>query len=67
MPSIPAKWKSFKFLIVYRDSVLNVHVTPQTVALKIMSGPSCEVDLFNQKVRVTKNGLTRPMPAERCG
>jgi maltose phosphorylase len=66
-PSIPATWKSFRFQIVYRDSVLNVHVTPQSVALKIVSGPSCDVDLFDEKVRVTHAGAVRPMPADRRG
>jgi len=66
-PSLPATWKAFTFQVIYRGSVLSVRVTREEVMLRIVSGSAFSVDVFDKTVRVTKAGISLPMPARRLG
>jgi maltose phosphorylase len=66
-PSIPAKWKSFSFRVLYRDSILSVAVDKGSVALKTTRGPAVPVKVFGRRLMVGASGKTVELPADRRG
>jgi len=64
-PSLPARWRSFAFRVLYRGSVLKVNVDRRAVALTAASGPPVRVEVFGRPRTVTAAGIRVPMPAGR--
>ncbi len=64
-PSIPKKWKSFSFRILYKGSILKVNIDKQNVLMSIVKGKPVTVKLFDKKVKINKEGILVAMPADR--
>ncbi len=64
-PSLPARWKAFRFTIVHRDTTLKVSVDDQHVNLVAADGPAIRVDLFGKTVNVNAAGVRVKLPAQR--
>jgi maltose phosphorylase len=64
-PSMPRKWTSFSFRVLYRDSVLGMKVSRETVSMRVHSGPPVAVRLLGKPAKVTSEGVTVPLPRER--
>lgn len=64
-PSIPRKWKSFSYRLLYRDSVLEVRVDKRAVRLRTVQGPPVDVQVFGKKKRLDLDGVEVALPASR--
>ena len=66
-PSIPKKWKSFTFRLLYRGSVLEVKVTKKDVTFTVTEGEPISIRVFGKKTKVSGDGTTVKLPAGRKG
>jgi len=66
-PSIPKRWKSFAFRVIYRDCVLGVTVEKKNVRLRTMRGGGVPVEVFGRRYTVDPDGIQIPLPADRRG
>jgi len=64
-PSIPEKWKSFSFRILYNNAVLSVTVDKDNAVFRTISGPSIEAVIFGRGYSIDSNGINIPLPADR--
>ena len=64
-PSIPTRWRSFGFRILYRKSILSVRVDKTSVSLQTVSGPPVPVEVFDRPYTVDSTGVTLDLPAAR--
>ncbi|HCE47054.1 MAG TPA: family 65 glycosyl hydrolase [Lentisphaeria bacterium] len=64
-PSLPKKWKSFKFSLRYQDRILDVHVDREKVRLSIDGNGAVRVELFGKACTLDEKGLEMKMPAGR--
>lgn len=55
-PRLPKKWKSYRFNVVYRDTVLSVDVRPKEVKLTGLSGPDLDVVVYGNRHRLPATG-----------
>ncbi|MBD3345641.1 MAG: family 65 glycosyl hydrolase [Chitinivibrionales bacterium] len=61
-PSIPKKWKRYRFRIVSRSTILEVTVDHKEVQFAIVEGPSITIEAYGKKEKVTQDGVTVKMP-----
>ncbi|MEI8310218.1 MAG: glycosyl hydrolase family 65 protein [Verrucomicrobiota bacterium] len=64
-PSIPKKWKSFSFRLLYRGEVLSIRVEKKLVSLSSTSATGIDVVVLGKKVRVGTGPISVPLPADR--
>lgn len=56
-PSLPAKWKSYSFKIIYRDSILCVTVKSNSVRFRTITGQPVTILLYDKEHMVDKEGF----------
>jgi maltose phosphorylase len=66
-PSIPKRWRSFSFRIVYRGSILEVRVDKRSAAFCIKSGKPISIRVFSRKYRVGARPAIIALPRNRIG
>lgn len=66
-PSIPGKWTSFSFNIIYRGTRLNIKVSRESVILRACTGPAVPVKVLGKEYTVDSDGIELKLPAERLG
>ncbi len=64
-PSLPKRWKSFGFRILYRGSVLAVRVNREHVVLSVVDGPPVTVSIYGKRRRIGQRDVCVVLPAER--
>jgi len=64
-PSLPSKWRSFSFRIMYRGSVLNVCINQAEIRMSVDEGAPAKVAIFGREHLVTKDGISVPIPGDR--
>jgi maltose phosphorylase len=64
-PSLPGKWKSFSFKIMYREAILKVMVDRQKVCFQTSEKASIPIMVFGKKYVVKQGKLEIPMLAKR--
>ncbi|HTB21255.1 MAG TPA: glycosyl hydrolase family 65 protein [bacterium] len=64
-PSIPRKWKSYSYRVLYRKSVLEVRVDKKAVRLRTVLGPEVSVVVYGAKHSLDAGGVTVALPASR--
>ena len=52
-PTIPEKWNSYRFRIVYRGEILCVCVEKERVSLQTLNGGSLSILFYDQPIEVT--------------
>lgn len=52
-PTIPEKWDSYRFRIVYRGEILRVHVEKGRVSLQTVNGGSLSLLFYDEPITVT--------------
>jgi maltose phosphorylase len=57
-PSIPDKWNSFNFKLMYMGTVLSVTVDKKTVEFTISSGSSIEINVYGKNYTVDSKGIS---------
>ena len=65
-PSIPKKWESLSFRILYKGFVLSVKIDKKNISLAIDKDDPLTVEVFGKSIEVNKKGISIPMPADRC-
>ncbi|HEY2580352.1 MAG TPA: glycoside hydrolase family 65 protein [Mucilaginibacter sp.] len=55
-PFLPAKWKSFSFNVGFRDTLLNVKISKDSVRLKNLSGNATTVMVYYKEQFIKANG-----------
>jgi maltose phosphorylase len=55
-PSIPQKWNSFGFRVLYKGALIEVNVDQSTTSLKVVDGPDVTVDVYGKAQTVTGAG-----------
>ncbi len=66
-PSLPAKWKSFSFRIIYRGSILQAHIDRRAASFTVLSGRPLEIEVFGRRYRVGEQAIGVKLPAHRRG
>jgi maltose phosphorylase len=61
-PSLPGRWKAFRFKVLYRDSLLSVDVNAARARFRVLEGPPAEVEIYGREVTITQDGLELPLP-----
>lgn len=56
-PSLPERWTSYSFQILYNGTLLRIVVDKTKVSLKALSGGSAEVVVYGEKVTVDSSGV----------
>ena len=64
-PSIPKKWKSFSYRILYRGCVLSVKVDKKEVELKLIKGKEIAAEVYGKRVRIDSKGVKVKLPSNR--
>jgi len=65
-PSLPSKWKSLSFRILYKGFILSVKVDKKNISLLIDKDESLIVEVFGKSVEVNQTGISIPMSSNRC-
>ena len=60
-PSIPDRWNSYGFRIVYRGSVLAFAVDKDSVEVKTLSGNPVSIVLYDQTFTIGEDGVKLPL------
>ncbi len=66
-PSLPKKWKSFKFSLRYLGRILNVKVDRRTVSLDISGNGAIKIEVFGKAYSIGAKPLEVKMPKNRMG
>lgn len=56
-PFVPKSWSSYSFKIVYRDHLLNIHVSKDGVTIA-QEGPELSMKLYGEELVLSANGTT---------
>jgi maltose phosphorylase len=57
-PSIPDKWNSFSFKLMYSGTVLSVSVDKNSVKFSVSSGTSIEINVYGKDYTVDSKGIS---------
>jgi maltose phosphorylase len=57
-PSIPLQWKSYRFQIVYRGSVIKVEVDKSKVSIQVIEGPVVQLKIFGKLYKLDQRGIS---------
>lgn len=52
-PSIPQKWKSYSFKLLYGDSVLNININRKDVSIMMVKGPEVDIKVYDKKYKIS--------------
>ncbi len=63
-PTIPKKWKSYSFRVLYRGAVIEVRVDRKQAVFERLDGPSVSIDIHGQKTRLASDTVRVPLAAE---
>jgi len=56
-PSIPEKWNSFSFKLLYKGALLSVRVDKEKAEFKVLSGSNITVKVYDEQYNVDSNGI----------
>ncbi len=65
-PSMPKKWDSLSFRILYKGSTLCVKMDKKNITLSIDQDEPLAVEVFGKSIELTRQETSIPMPADRC-
>jgi maltose phosphorylase len=60
-PTIPSKWKSYRFRIHYRNALLEVSVNQTEAAFRVVRGPAVAVNIYGKERTLDAKGVTVPL------
>ncbi|ULO09102.1 family 65 glycosyl hydrolase [Paenibacillus sp. 19GGS1-52] len=60
-PTLPERWSSYSFQVMYEDVLLRIVVDQTTVKLSAISGGSAEVIVYGQQIKVDASGTALPL------
>jgi maltose phosphorylase len=52
-PSIPQKWESYSFKLLYGDSVLNININRKDVSIMMVKGPEVDIKVYDKKYKIS--------------
>lgn len=55
-PSLPERWTSYSFQVLYEGVLLRINVNKNTVTLKALNGGTTEVNVYGQQIKVDSLG-----------
>ena len=56
-PSMPKMWTSFSYRILYRGSVLEVHVDKKQARFRVVEGKTVSADVFDKRYRIGRDDV----------
>ncbi|MCT2196322.1 family 65 glycosyl hydrolase [Paenibacillus sp. p3-SID1389] len=60
-PSIPERWESYRFMVTYRGTKLQVEVDQNQVSIRAMSGGVAEILVYGNLVNIDEAGIRLPL------
>lgn len=60
-PSLPQRWTSYSFQVMYEGVLLRIEVTKDTVSFKAVDGGSTEIVVYGQQLKVDTAGTAIPL------
>jgi maltose phosphorylase len=60
-PSLPERWTSYSFQVMYEGVLLKIVVSKDSVSLKAISGDSTEIIVYGQRIKVDASGTVLPL------
>ncbi|MRN53603.1 glycoside hydrolase family 65 protein [Paenibacillus monticola] len=60
-PTLPERWSSYSFQVLYEEVLLRIVVDQTTVKLSAISGGSTEVIVYGQQIKVDDSGTVLPL------
>jgi len=61
-PVIPRQWKAYSFTFMYRQSTIQVHVTPNSCSCTILKGPPVQLKIYGKLLHLKKGEETQIEP-----
>lgn len=61
-PSIPTRWKAFRFKIYYAGSLLSVAVEGKVARFKVLEGGAVSLNIYGETKKITEAGVEVEMP-----
>lgn len=61
-PSIPGKWNSYSFRIVYNDVILSINVDKVKLNITVIGDKSVDIEVYDKKYCIDSHGLTIELP-----
>ncbi len=62
-PSIPGRWKAYRFKVLYKGSLISVEVEKNEARFKVVEGGPVVVTVYGRDREITSKGLELAMPA----
>lgn len=56
-PSLPQKWDSYNFKVLYKNALLNIKINKVSIAIKTMNGRSTDVKVYGKNYTIDENGI----------
>jgi maltose phosphorylase len=60
-PSLPERWTSYSFQVLYEGVLLRVEVNKDSVRVQAVSGGSTEIIVYGQRIKVSADGIELPL------
>lgn len=60
-PTLPDRWKGYRFRVVHRGTRLEVKVTSQEATFRAVEGPNLPIQVYGKAVEATPQGATLPL------
>jgi maltose phosphorylase len=61
-PSIPERWKAFRFKVYYRGSLIAVDVDASRARFRVLEGKDAKLRIYGRDTLVTREGVESPLP-----
>jgi maltose phosphorylase len=57
-PTIPAKWKSYRFRVCYRSAILEARVNREHVEFRVVGGPAVTIRVYGKTYTLNTKGMS---------
>jgi len=57
-PTIPPKWKRFRFRIVHHGATIEIEITPRKATFTLIDGDELTVQVYGRDVKITADGAS---------
>jgi len=61
-PSLPGRWKGFRFKVFYAGSLVSVEVSGDSARFAVLEGGDVDVDVYGRRLSVTAAGIEVEFP-----
>jgi maltose phosphorylase len=57
-PTIPSRWKSYRFRVCYQNAVIEVRVSRKMARFQLINGPAVKIQVYGKNVTLNTKGIS---------